>query len=274
MPWLGARSLRAGEPETVLRAHGPAATGVMPRVADDARYFSYAAIGMRRGNVAGQPSLSRVAMCDKRGNVRAAGGSSAARLLVTTHLRRARVVREQAIITDALDDTDQTCPSAAMRGQESLMTLILTNMQRRHRGFSLLEVLIALVIMSVGMLGIAGLYVQGMQAGRTSLFRHHAVTLAGDVADRIRANPRAGSAYAGPGSNRDCVATGAGCPDADMAANDIFSWHRQAQETLPNGDVRVAFDDAVSPPQYTISVTWTEPGEVLDYTITILVLSR
>ena len=57
-------------------------------------------------------------------------------------------------------------------------------------GFTLVEVLIALVIMSVGMLGIAGLYVHTMQAGRTSILRHHAVTLAGDIADRIRANPR------------------------------------------------------------------------------------
>ena len=69
----------------------------------------------------------------------------------------------------------------------------------RVSGFTLVEVLIALVILSVGMLGIAGLYVHSMQAGRTSIFRHHAVTLAGDIADRIRANPRAGPAYALPG---------------------------------------------------------------------------
>ncbi len=37
-------------------------------------------------------------------------------------------------------------------------------------GFTLIEVLVALVVMSVGMLGIAGLYVTSMQAGRTSLF--------------------------------------------------------------------------------------------------------
>ena len=56
-------------------------------------------------------------------------------------------------------------------------------LRNRSRGFTLLEVLVALVVISVGMLGIAGLYVQSMQAGRTSMFRHHAVTLAGDVAD-------------------------------------------------------------------------------------------
>ena len=51
------------------------------------------------------------------------------------------------------------------------------------KGFSFVEVLIALIIMSVGMLGIAGLYVHSLQAGRTSMLRHQAVTLAGDIAE-------------------------------------------------------------------------------------------
>ena len=80
------------------------------------------------------------------------------------------------------------------------------------RGFSLIEVLIALIILSVGMLGIAGLYVQSMQAGRTSMFRHNAVTLAGDIADRIRANPAGGTAYtAATGADNSCVNGGIDC---------------------------------------------------------------
>jgi type IV pilus assembly protein PilV len=143
---------------------------------------------------------------------------------------------------------------------------------RNQRGFSLVEVLIALIIMSVGMLGIAGLYVQSMQAGRTSVFRHHAVTLAGDVADRIRANPTAGAAYAGGGANNNCVAGGIDCDAAQMASNDIFLWDQQATESLPNGDIIVAYDNAVAPPTYTISVGWDEPGEQLNYTIVIPVM--
>ena len=140
---------------------------------------------------------------------------------------------------------------------------------KRVKGFSLVEVLIALVIMSVGMLGIAGLYVHSMQAGRTSLFRHHAVTLAGDIADRIRANPRAAGAYAGIGQNNNCVAGGINCTPAQMASNDIFLWQQQAQDTLPAGVVNIVFDNAVVPPTYQITVQWNEPGEVLNYTITI-----
>ena len=143
---------------------------------------------------------------------------------------------------------------------------------KQQRGFSLVEVLIALIIMSVGMLGIAGLYVQSMQAGRTAMFRHQAVTLAGDVADRIRANPRAGIAYAGFGANNNCVAAGVDCNEAQMAANDIFIWDQEALGSLPSGDVIVAYDGAAIPPLYTITIQWTEPGEVLNYTITIPVL--
>ena len=143
----------------------------------------------------------------------------------------------------------------------------------RQTGFSLVEVLITLVIMSVGMLGIAGLYVQSMQAGRTSMFRHHAVTLAGDVADRIRANPRAAAAYQDDvGANNNCVLGGIDCNPTAMAANDIFLWKAQAAETLPGGDVTIVLDNAVIPPTYSITVSWNEPGELQTYVITIAVL--
>ena len=112
----------------------------------------------------------------------------------------------------------------------------------RHEGFSLVEVLIALVIMSVGLLGIAGLYVEGMKAGRTSTFRHHAVTLAGDVADRIRANPLGGVDYEGPGGNNNCVLGNVDCNASQMAANDIALWKAQAAEMLPNGESQHRYD--------------------------------
>ena len=141
-------------------------------------------------------------------------------------------------------------------------------------GFTLVEVLIALVILSVGMLGIAGLYVHSMKAGRTSVFRHHAVTLAGDVADRIRANPRAGAVYGLAGANNNCVACGVNCTAAKMAGHDIFLWDQQATDTLPNGTVTVVFDNggAPAPPTYEITIAWTEPGENMTYKIKIPVL--
>lgn len=143
-------------------------------------------------------------------------------------------------------------------------------MPRSLAGFTLVEVLIALIIMSVGMLGIASLYVQSMQAGRTSLFRHNAVTLAGDVADRIRANRTAGATYEDPdGADRNCVAGGADCSADDMAMHDILIWQQQADDTLPNGNVLIVFNDGVTPPTYTIQITWDEPGPPQNYTVQI-----
>lgn len=138
---------------------------------------------------------------------------------------------------------------------------------KRQLGFSLIEVLIALIVMSVGMLGIAGLYVQSLQAGRTSMFRHQAVALAGDVADRIRANPTAGISYTDPdGADNGCVAANTDCSAAGMALHDVWLWKQQAGDSLPGsaatggGDVTVNFDDTVTPPLYTITVSWEEPG--------------
>ena len=145
-----------------------------------------------------------------------------------------------------------------------------TRSLRFTAGFSLIEVLIALIIMSVGMLGIASLYVQSMQAGRTSLFRHNAVTLAGDVADRIRANRTAGATYANPtGADNGCIAGGSDCSADQMAMHDILIWKQQAQDSLPNGDVLIVYNNGVTPPTYTIQVTWDEPGMPQNYTVQI-----
>ena len=143
----------------------------------------------------------------------------------------------------------------------------------RGHGFSLIEVLIALIILSVGMLGIAGLYVQSMQAGRTSMFRHNAVTIAGDIADRIRANPAAGAAYtAATGTDNSCVNGGINCSPAQMAAHDISLWQEQADDSLPNGKVTVTHDGDLVLPSYEIKVGWDEPGESPTFTIVIPVL--
>lgn len=142
-------------------------------------------------------------------------------------------------------------------------------MMKKQLGFNLVEVLIALIILSVGMLGIAGLYVQSLQAGRTSMFRHHAVTLAGDVADRIRANAGAGDTYQAAGANNNCIGGTVNCSADEMAAEDIRLWQEQALATLPAGDVNVVRDGALTPPEYTITVSWEEPGETQTYAIVI-----
>jgi type IV pilus assembly protein PilV len=127
------------------------------------------------------------------------------------------------------------------------------------------------------MLGIAGLYVQGLQAGRTSMFRHQAVMIAGDIADRIRANPTAAAAYeATTGNNNGCVAGTTNCTAAQMAANDILLWKNQVEAALPSGAVAVDYTAGAgtAPSTYDITVSWVEPGETPSFAISIPVLER
>jgi prepilin-type N-terminal cleavage/methylation domain-containing protein len=91
------------------------------------------------------------------------------------------------------------------------------------RGFSIVEAMVALLVLSIGMLGIAGLYVTTLRASGSALLRTHAVNLAADMADRIRANPTAGAAYAGGAADNSCAGGGVDCSPTQLAADDLFT---------------------------------------------------
>lgn len=140
-------------------------------------------------------------------------------------------------------------------------------------GFSLIEVLVALVVMSVGMLGIAALYLEGLRASRTAVYRTTAVNLAADMADRIRANQRGRLAYAGtgPGSDEACVNGDADCTPAALAADDWFSWSNQLNASLPVGSTAQIDVVAAASTVYAIRIEWPEIGqdEPASYTLQV-----
>jgi type IV pilus assembly protein PilV len=128
-------------------------------------------------------------------------------------------------------------------------------------GFGLIESLVALIVISVGMIGIAALYGQGLRASGTALYRTIAVNLASDMADRIRANRRGNASYGGAAADGNCDADDDNdCSPATMAAHDLFVWQAAVAAQLPNGVGAVQFT-GTTPPTYTISVDWTEPGD-------------
>jgi type IV pilus assembly protein PilV len=126
----------------------------------------------------------------------------------------------------------------------------------------LIEVLVSLVVLSVGMIGIAALYGQGLNAGRTALYRTYAVNLAADMADRIRVNRVGGIGYNAAPADNDCDPAGGGgvdCTPAEMAAHDLWAWGQAITALLPEGAGTVTFVDG-TPPTYTIRVSWRETG--------------
>lgn len=147
-------------------------------------------------------------------------------------------------------------------------------MNRNHHsthqilGFTLVEVLIALVILAVGMLGIAALLLNSLQSSRLALLRTQAVTLTSDMGDRIRANRAAGSAYALVAGSalssptKQCTTAGQ-CNAADVAAIDLYRWQQSVLTALPGAQtsIVVAPVGSLASNTYTITITWTQAGD-------------
>ena len=130
-----------------------------------------------------------------------------------------------------------------------------------ERGFTLLEVLIALVVLSVGMLGIAVLYVEGLKAERTSVFRTSAVNLVAGMSDRVRANPDGALAYTGGAADNGCTNGVVDCTPEQIAQEDLWWWDSEIGHHLPAGAAgAVRFLPNGFTDRYTVSVTWSEAG--------------
>jgi type IV pilus assembly protein PilV len=144
---------------------------------------------------------------------------------------------------------------------------------RRERGVTIVEGLVALVILSVGMLGIASLYVTSLKTGRTALLRTHAVNLVSDIIDSIRANGTAGVAYEleeladapappAPDAPPACGDDGV-CTAAEIAGQDLMNWAVALNAALPRPQASIDYTDSAAgtPDIYTVSVSWQESGE-------------
>ncbi|MEO1767974.1 type IV pilus modification protein PilV [Thiobacter aerophilum] len=118
-------------------------------------------------------------------------------------------------------------------------------MKDRAGGFTLLEALITVLVISLGLLGLAGALTVSMQNNASSVLRTKAVAFAYDIGDRIRANMAgfttgAYSNLTGVPSNPGCVATG--CTPAQMAQYDYWAWRDDLASALPNGTGVVCID--------------------------------
>ncbi len=142
------------------------------------------------------------------------------------------------------------------------------NGKRYEAGFTMVEVMVALVVLAIGLLGIGALLLKSLQAGRTATYRTQAVNLAADLADRIRANRTAQAAYGTLFADAEAVVaacdTTGGCSDADLASTDLSRWKGTIAELLPEGEGQVVVTLPAAPGEptnYLISIQWTEQGE-------------
>ncbi len=142
-----------------------------------------------------------------------------------------------------------------------------------EQGFSLLEVLIAVVVLAVGLLGIGGLQVLSLKNNHSAHLRSQATYLAYDIIDSIRVNPDGLASYAtvatdAPASHQSCETVSSNCTTAQLVTHDLNIWKCMlgawdanatcvtlgTRGLLPGGTGIVA----ISGNDVTVTVTWID----------------
>ncbi|WP_313090541.1 type IV pilus modification protein PilV [Stutzerimonas nitrititolerans] len=123
---------------------------------------------------------------------------------------------------------------------------------RKETGATLIEVLVAMVVLAIGLLGLAGLQATSIQSNHSAYYRSQATLLASDLADRMRANRTEAltNAYVidFPTSSTSNSVTGT------SAEKDIAEWLNQLAQTLPEGTGKIEKDGTL----VTISIRWND----------------
>lgn len=137
---------------------------------------------------------------------------------------------------------------------------------RTQQGFTLIEVLIAVVILAVGLLGMASLTLNSLQSSQGAALRSQASALAGDLGERLRANSDFAisnntayllAANAAATNKPACADSNAGCSTAGQAQRDLFEWRASLATNLPDGTAVIT---KPSNRQYELALTWNEAG--------------
>lgn len=122
----------------------------------------------------------------------------------------------------------------------------------RESGFTMIEVMIAVVIVSFGLLGFAGLLTKAIQDNRVAYMRSQATILAYDITERMRANRNAAI------SGGYTIAMGSNAAGTTLAALDTQDWKGNLASLLPGGDGAVNVDGNGNA---TITIRWDEDGD-------------
>jgi type IV pilus assembly protein PilV len=148
---------------------------------------------------------------------------------------------------------------------KSIIKPLLKKIQPTQAGFTLMEILIALLVVSVALIGVASLQMRGQQINHTAYLRTQATFLAYDIMDRMRINSNTATQYVGgfrsvgPGGedpDYSCDGDGKTCSPTDLVNYDLNNWLSQVRETLPKGEAKIELLDNLNQ-EYEITLRWT-----------------
>lgn len=150
----------------------------------------------------------------------------------------------------------------------------LTKNQKNQTGFSLLEALLALFVLTIGLLGVAAMNGQSMRTGYVAAQRMLAISKGEELIERMRANPVGIDAYGGVAQSFSCTST-ATCTPAEMAADDLFVWTDEVNKTFPGTPViniqiltnaGLLLDPQGVLREASIVITWDSRGDTYNHT--------
>lgn len=140
---------------------------------------------------------------------------------------------------------------------------------KNSKGFTIIEVLVAMAILSFGVLSLGVLQLTALQNTQGGYLRSQATILAYDIVDSMRANIPAVSAGdyqitfgAGTPATVDCYGAGADCSTDQLASSDLNRWRTVLSNYLPGGNGQVGTADIGDTTQVTVSITWVDPYSV------------
>ena len=130
----------------------------------------------------------------------------------------------------------------------------------QQRGFTLIEVLIAVVILSIGLLGMATLMMTSVQASQSAYLRGQASLMVYDFSERTRLNHALASsaddylldADDSLGERPECADEG--CTDTEQAQLDLHQWQTMLASSIPGARANITRTDN----QYSIEIIWVE----------------
>jgi type IV pilus assembly protein PilV len=128
----------------------------------------------------------------------------------------------------------------------------------KNTGFTLIEVLIAMLVLAVGLLGLAGLQATSLSNAQSAYNRSQSTQLAYLLADNMRANVAGVAAYTGSAAQIANCLTTVGCTPAQMAQNDLYQWNLAVTTALPGGVGGIAVAVVGGANVYTITISWTD----------------
>ena len=136
---------------------------------------------------------------------------------------------------------------------------------RRNKGFTLIEVLISMIILAIGLIGLASLQIIALRESQDAYTMQQAVLLATDMQARMRSNSGIDWLTISPNTSDTCIKSNA-CTKAQLASNDYGEWTRNAQKNLPaNATVKIQLSSSVNkapcvsstPKSLCLVTTWT-----------------